>query len=72
MVDPVEGSRNRRVISVGKKPVPGGVELIAYGRSDRGTRYRIESIVVLDGEKSEAEKRTARAAGFRSLLFTAA
>lgn len=47
----------RMPVAIRQQPVPGGVELIAVGRTERGTRYYMDSIVVLGtGLDKEADK----------------
>ncbi len=39
--------------------VPGGIEVQAIARSDRGTKYIVKSVVVLRGDKTPAEWKSA-------------
>lgn len=44
-----------KVRSIERREVPGGVELTARGKSNRGTTYICGNVVVLRGTKSKAE-----------------
>lgn len=54
-----EAKMKGKVVSIQRKRVPGGVELIARSQSARGTRYISGSVVVLTAgvEKEEVRKR---------------
>lgn len=57
-----------KVRSIERKPVPGGVEVIARGRSNRGTPYIHNSVVVLRGELSQEAFRNALGKANEALL----
>lgn len=58
----------RRIQGIRRGKVPGGVEVSAMGRSDRGTRYLVGSIVVLRGKLSKDAFRQQLALATQQLL----
>lgn len=65
-----EDTINPRVFSVARFRVAGGVEVVAFARSARGTRYRYNSVVVLRGEKSKVEFAASLALATQQMLQT--
>lgn len=59
-----------RVTEIGQAKVRGGIEVSAYKRSARGTRYRAGSIVVLRGEKTKPEMNEAVASAVLEISGT--
>lgn len=57
-----------KIRSIERRPVPGGVELIARGKSNRGTSYISNSMVVLRGDLPKDEFRKAIREAIRALL----
>ncbi len=56
-----------RVFSISYKKVRGGMEVIGQTRSDRGTKYISDSVVVLRGEKTEEEFKEALALATKTI-----
>ena len=60
----------RQIVSIAVEQVEGGVRVIARSRSDRGTPFIVDDVVVLRGEKSAAEHVNSVGLAVESLLPT--
>lgn len=61
-------AKQRAISRVGRRPVRGGTEVSIYSRSERGTSFLVDSVVVLRGKASKAEHRQALADALGQLL----
>ena len=58
----------RQIVSIAVEQVEGGVRLIARSRSDRGTPFIVNDVVVLRGEKSTTDYVNSVGVAVESLL----
>lgn len=61
-------AKQRAISRVGRRPVRGGTEVSIYSRSERGTSFLVDSVVVLYGDDSKEQHRKALADALDQLL----